>query len=99
MARTQTKGWAQVTRAWPVTLRDDTPRGAVVLRPLRRRDAAEWMRLRAENQAWLEPWEATSPDGAGRSASFGEYVRSLAQQARAGTALPFAVELDRKSVV
>jgi [ribosomal protein S5]-alanine N-acetyltransferase len=88
------KGWS-VARPWPVTLREDTPSGAVVLRPLRRRDGAEWMRLRAENAAWLEPWEATSPSGhASGSATFGEYVRTLAAQARAGTALPFAVELD-----
>jgi ribosomal-protein-alanine N-acetyltransferase len=89
------KEWATVTRSWPVTLRDDSPRGSVVLRPLRRRDSHAWLRLRQENRAWLEPWEATSPAyRAEPAATFAEYVRALTQQARAGTALPFAVELD-----
>nr|WP_281268424.1 GNAT family protein [Xylanimonas oleitrophica] len=77
-----------------MTLREDSTRGSVVLRPLRRRDGNDWMRLRAENHAWLEPWEATSPGGQSASATFGEYVRLLGQQARSGSTLPFAVELD-----
>nr|WP_235915542.1 GNAT family protein [Puerhibacterium puerhi] len=95
MAQGLMKEWATVSRSWPVTLRDDSPRGSVVLRPLRRRDAHAWLRLRQENRAWLEPWEATSPGyHAEPAATFGEYVRTLTQQARAGTTLPFAVELD-----
>ena len=88
------KGWTTVTRAWPVTLREDDQQGSVVLRPLRRRDSSAWLKLRAANQAWLEPWEATTPGGAVGTTTFGEYVRLLTQQARSGTALPFAVELD-----
>ncbi|WP_402467203.1 GNAT family N-acetyltransferase [Isoptericola aurantiacus] len=87
------KRWA-VTRPWPVTLREDTPSGAVVLRPLRRRDGGEWMRLRRSNTDWLDRWEATSPGEHPGSASFAEYVRALTSQARAGAALPFVVELD-----
>jgi ribosomal-protein-alanine N-acetyltransferase len=87
------KGWS-VSKPWPVTLRDDGPSGSVVLRPLRRRDASEWMRLRAVNAAWLEPWEATSPADQPATSTFGEYLRALSAQARAGSALPFAVELD-----
>ena len=83
-----------MTRPWPVTLREDERQASVVLRPLRRRDADAWLRLRAANQAWLDPWEATSPAGASGSATFGEYVRVLTQQARQGTTLPFAVEVD-----
>jgi ribosomal-protein-alanine N-acetyltransferase len=80
-------------------LREDSTHGSVVLRPLRRRDGNDWMRLRAENHDWLEPWEATSPHGEGSgAATFGEYVRLLGQQARAGTTLPFAVELDGELV-
>ena len=88
------KGCTTVTRAWPVTLREDDQQGSVVLRPLRRRDSSAWLKLRAANQAWLEPWEATTPGGAVGTTTFGEYVRLLTQQARSGTALPFAVELD-----
>ncbi|GAB2470414.1 GNAT family N-acetyltransferase [Xylanimonas ulmi] len=87
-----------MTKAWPVTLREDTARGVVLLRPLRRRDAQTWLRLRAANQSWLEPWEATSPGGPTGSTTFGEYVRLLSQQARSGATAPFAVELDGELV-
>ncbi|MBD8079007.1 GNAT family N-acetyltransferase [Cellulosimicrobium arenosum] len=95
------RAWS-VTRSWPVTLREDTLGGAVVLRPLRRRDAQDWMRLRARNAQWLERWEATSPGPAaqvrGGSPTFAEYVRGLSAQARSGSALPFGVELDGELV-
>jgi [ribosomal protein S5]-alanine N-acetyltransferase len=87
------KGWS-LSRPWPVTLREDGPHGAVVLRPLRRRDGPQWLRLRGENARWLEPWEATAPGDQTAVASFGEYVRLLSTQARSGTSLPFVVELD-----
>ncbi|MDM7830644.1 GNAT family N-acetyltransferase [Cellulomonas edaphi] len=74
---------------WPAHLVD----GDVVLRPLRRRDQNTWMLLRASNAAWLEPWDATSPVPLeGPRPTFPTFVRTLAAQARAGTALPFAVE-------
>lgn len=82
-------------RGWPVTLAD----GGVRLRPLRRADEAAWMRLRAVNAAWLEPWDATSPEPVtGRRPTFGQFVRTLDRQARSGTSLPFAVELDGELV-
>ncbi len=78
-----------MARGWPVVLRE----GDVVLRPLKRRDAREWLTTRLANAAWLDPWEATSPEPVpGPAPSFAEFVRSLSSQARAGTALPFAVE-------
>lgn len=77
-----------MARGWPVVLRE----GDVVLRPLRRSDGAHWLALRARNAAWLDPWEATSPQRTTiRPPTFARYVRDLAAQARAGTALPFAV--------
>ncbi|MDM8083287.1 GNAT family protein [Cellulomonas cellasea] len=80
---------------WPVVLAD----GDVRLRPLRRRDAQAWMALRAQNSAWLEPWDATSPVPLhGPRPSFGEFVRSLNRQARSGTALPFAVDYQGRLV-
>ncbi|WP_425462335.1 GNAT family N-acetyltransferase [Myceligenerans xiligouense] len=90
-----------MSKPWPVTLREDTPGGVVVLRPLRRRDGKVWSQLRAGNAAWLERWEATSPlTGENRMtvASFSEYVRTLSNQARSGTLLPFGVELDGELV-
>lgn len=74
---------------WPARLEE----GDVVLRPLRHRDSEHWLALRARNAAWLDPWEATAPQpGARRPPTFGGFVRTLARQARAGTALPFAIE-------
>ena len=76
---------------WPVVLAD----GDVLLRPLRRRDAREWLALRAANASWLAPWEASSPvEMSGPAPTFGGFVRSLAGQAREGTSLPFAVDYD-----
>ncbi|MBD5786579.1 GNAT family N-acetyltransferase [Cellulosimicrobium terreum] len=87
-----------VARPWPVTLREDTLDGAVVLRPLRRRDGHDWMALRARNASWLEQWEATSPGPSqgtgGGPPTFAEYVRRLSAQARNGSSLPFGVEFD-----
>ncbi len=77
-----------MARGWPAVLHE----GDVTLRPLRRRDAKAWLDLRSRNAAWLEPWEATSPEPlTGPPPSFGEFVRALGAQARQGTALPFAV--------
>lgn len=80
---------------WPVSL----TAGDVRLRPLRRSDQRTWMALRAQNAAWLEPWDATSPVPVrGPRPSFGEFVRSLNSQARSGGSLPFAVDHDGRLV-
>jgi ribosomal-protein-alanine N-acetyltransferase len=77
-----------MARGWPVVLTE----GDVVLRPLHRSDSERWLALRARNAVWLDPWEATSPEpGRRRPPTFPRFVRSLSRQARAGTALPFAV--------
>lgn len=73
---------------WPVVLQH----GAVRLRPLRRSDRRAWRRLREENAAWLRPWEATSPDQELAPRTFGQMVRDLDRQARAGRAVPLAIE-------
>ncbi|WP_332643964.1 GNAT family N-acetyltransferase [Aeromicrobium sp.] len=62
------------------------------VRPLRRRDARTWARLRAENAEWLGPWEATLPREAGQPAtSYVGMVGTLRRRARQGHAMPFAV--------
>ncbi|HEY0118987.1 MAG TPA: GNAT family protein [Cellulomonas sp.] len=74
---------------WPVVLTE----GNVTLRPLRRSDSRAWLALRADSASWLEPWDATSPVPIfGPRPTFGQFVRSLASQARSGTTLPFAIE-------
>lgn len=79
---------------WPAVLAD----GAVVLRPLRMRDAAAWVESRKHNIEWLRPWEATPPYGPGvfgtSTAVFATMTRRLRSEARAGRALPFAVVVD-----
>lgn len=78
-----------VTTGWPVTLTDSD----VVLRPLTRRDGRAWRRLRADNAAWLDPWEATSPLAeAEQQPSFAQLRRELARQGRSGRSIPLAIE-------
>jgi ribosomal-protein-alanine N-acetyltransferase len=78
-----------VATGWPAVLTE----GNVTLRPLRRSDSRAWLALRADSSSWLEPWDATSPlPIAGPRPTFGQFVRSLASQARSGTTLPFAIE-------
>ncbi|HKU11001.1 GNAT family N-acetyltransferase [Sinomonas sp.] len=75
---------------WPVTLQS----GDIGLRPIRQSDRTEWMGLRARNADWLAPWEASNPQPGGGLPTFRQMVRSLNQQAREGTALPFVITLD-----
>src|SRR5699024_1387502 len=51
---------------WPLTLRDRE----LSLRPLRRRDRAEFERLRERNRDWLRPWDPTDPEPAARQLPF-----------------------------
>ena len=78
---------------WPAHLSS----GPVELTPLRRRDAAEWSRLRLVNEDWLSPWEPTSslPWTARHTpAAYRAMRRTVARRARLGTSLPFAVRVD-----
>lgn len=80
---------------WPVTLRD----GRVGLRPIRRRDLGQWREVRTRNAAWLQQWEATSPEPALEAPpTFGAMVRRLRAEARAHQTLPFVVTYDRRLV-
>ena len=80
---------------WPTQLVD----GPVTLRPLRRRDSAAWSTVRARNAAWLAPWEATLPQASTTpQLTFGQYVRELGRQGRAGTSRPWVIDLDGELV-
>ena len=79
-----------MTRGWPATLSD----GPVGLRPINRKDRADWLEVRSRNAAWLAPWEATPPRDTAPPMSFTTMVRSLRQQARKGTLLPFVVTYE-----
>lgn len=77
-----------MARGWPATMSD----GLIGVRPLARRDASTWARLRAENVEWLSPWEATIPPGeGGLPDSYAATIAGLRRRAREGTAMPFAV--------
>lgn len=79
-----------MTRLWPVELR----RGPLVLRPLTVRDRHAWEAVRARNAGWLKPWDATLPPGANDApTTFRGMVRTLRSAARAGTTLPFALDV------
>ncbi len=78
---------------WPAELVE----GAVRLRPLRRRDSRSWRRVRTANTLWLAEWEASSPEP-GPPRTYHQMVRDLRRQARAGRALPFAIEHARHLV-
>jgi len=78
---------------WPATLHA----GRVTLRPLRRRDAADWERLQMANETWLSPWEPSAPSSWADRHSRGNFrrmVRALRRRANLGMCLPFAVLVD-----
>ncbi|MET0953634.1 MAG: GNAT family protein [Aeromicrobium sp.] len=84
-----------MSAAWPVTL----SHGSIGVRPLRRRDAPAWRRLRAANAEWLGPWEATLPREAGQpSTSYVGMIGTLRRRARLGQAMPFALTWDDELV-
>jgi len=72
---------------WPVTLES----GDLILRPIRYRDRTEWNSVRSRNAQWIGPWEATNPLPGSPLPSYAGMVRSLNQQARQDTALPFVI--------
>ena len=76
---------------WPATLRA----GALVLRPLTRRDETAWDEVRRQNWAWLRQWDATRPPEAPPNRStFATMLRSQRDFARAGRSLPWALAWD-----
>lgn len=69
------------------------------LRPIARRDAPTWARLRRDNAVWLREWESTPPPDSGhRSASYRDLITDLRKQGRAGRTLPFVVTWDGRMV-
>jgi len=87
-------GWV-----WPLRLEGTTPTGVdVLLRPLTVDDGPAFQAVRRANAAWLEPWDATSPDPDAPARSFADLVAQYDADARAGRALPFAVDVDGRLV-
>jgi [ribosomal protein S5]-alanine N-acetyltransferase len=75
---------------YPAVLQD----GDVILRPYRRSDARQWSEVRCYNEPWLRPWEAAPPapwHEMNSVRAFRLIRRSMAQAARAGESMPFAI--------
>jgi [ribosomal protein S5]-alanine N-acetyltransferase len=69
----------------------------VELHPLRRRDAAEWSRLRVANEAWLSRWEPSHAlpwRDRHTPPAYRAMRRAVLRRANQGTSLPFAVRVD-----
>jgi ribosomal-protein-alanine N-acetyltransferase len=83
---------------WPAVLGPLPSRaGEVVLRPLRRRDGADWRRLRLADRERIERWDATSTlSWADRhdASAWRQHYALLMRAARRGGCLPFAVLVD-----
>lgn len=78
---------------WPARLQY----GRVGLRPLRLRDAGRWSALRLRNEAWLAPWEPSSPFPWAQRHTRSAYLSManvLRGQARQGVTLPFGIVYD-----
>ncbi len=67
--------------------------GAIVIRPIRLRDARQVERELVEGRSWMREWEATSPRGSVGFDTRGS-IRALQQNARSGQGLPFVIEVD-----
>lgn len=75
-----------------------TQAGTVTLRPIRRRDAKAWSRLRLRDRDRLERWEPTTSDWDVRhaAAAWPRHCAALRAQARRGNLVPLAIEVDGK---
>ncbi len=84
---------------WPVRLEGRTPTGVeLLLRPLAVSDGPVFQAVRRANAAWLEPWDATSPDPEAPPRTFEELVALYDGDGAAGRALPLAVEVGGRLV-
>ncbi|MFT4188905.1 MAG: GNAT family protein [Aeromicrobium sp.] len=73
--------------------------GRIGVRPIRRSDVPRWERLRAENQQWLTPWDATLPPGeAQQVTTYRQMVGALRRKAKRGEWMPFVSTWDGRMV-
>lgn len=89
---------SQRSPGWPVSAGPLRVRaGVVTLRPIRRRDSRDWSALRLGERDYFEPWEPTIDghwrENNSRQAWPGIHAH-LKRQARFGSVLPAAIEVD-----
>lgn len=75
------------------TLRD----GGLTLRPVRLRDARELEGVLLAHREWLQPWEASNPQGSG-AWNIRAGIKNLLEQARNYQSLPFLLEFEGRIV-
>lgn len=75
---------------WPLTLRD----GDLEVRTLRRREVWAMERLRAAEDDWLAPWDATDPDRPRWRPHTAVHRRWADRAGREGTALALVIVVD-----
>lgn len=87
------------TWQWPLRLHGRTPTGIdLVLRPLALEDEEVFGSVRRANAAWLEPWDATSPDPDAPGRTFTDLVAQYEADGRHGRALPLVIEVGGRLV-
>jgi ribosomal-protein-alanine N-acetyltransferase len=75
---------------WPLSLSAN----GVILRPLKRSDRHHWAEIKFRNKSWLNPWEATSPDGMPVNPVFKDIYRLSKRAAKSRNTFMFAIEVD-----
>jgi ribosomal-protein-alanine N-acetyltransferase len=68
--------------------------GEIELRPLRRSDENAWLDLRAQSRAWLQPWEASAPNGTTATVTFAAWARSERKAWRQRTSFAAVMVVD-----
>jgi ribosomal-protein-alanine N-acetyltransferase len=92
-------GGPEPSWVWPVVLTGRTPTGIdLLLRPLTLDDQETFQALRRSNAAWLEPWDATSPDPNAPGRSFEDLVAQYEVDGRLGRSLPLVIEVGGRLV-
>lgn len=92
-------GGPEPSWVWPVRLTGRTPTGIdLLLRPLTLSDRDTFQAVRRANAAWLEPWDATSPDPDAPGRSFEDLVEQYEADGRLGRALPLVIEVRGRLV-
>ncbi len=82
---------------WPARIGGlEVPAGAVMLRPVRIRDAKAWSRARIRDEDYLRPWEPTGTEPwllRHRAAAWPGICLRLRSAARRGTLMPMVIEV------
>lgn len=85
----------------PISTPEPRGSGPVGLRAIRGGDAKALSKLLTENRAWLEPWEATFPNGhtaVPGQGPMGPVIRAMNRQRRLGSGVTFLITYESTPV-